>query len=165
MPRSMKTARWIASALAALASPQAPGVTAYEALKDARDLICEFNRAGAAASRSRDPDMLMVIENIVATREAARIVSSRSVGAKPVRVYATGTGVHFVQDLSESVIVTTVLACDQWRVNKDGKALCRRFAAVNAWHFDQSVHRNPDRAFLRLPGTSYAGFCEPWNLD
>lgn len=161
----MKTARLIVSALSALASSQAPGATAYDALKDAREVICEFNKAGAAASRARYPDMLMVIENIEASGDRARIVSSRSVGAKPVRVYATGTGVHFVQDVSESVIVTTVLACDQWRVNKGGKAVCRRFAAVNAWHFDQSVHRDPDRAFLRLPGTSYAGFCEPWNLD
>lgn len=161
----MKTASLVVFALAALASPQAPGASAYDALKDAREVICEFNKAGAAASRARNPDMLMVIENIEASREGARIVSSRSVGAKPVRVYATGTGVHFVQDVSESVIVTTVLTCDKWRVNKDGKAACRRFAAVNAWHFDQSVHRDPDRAFLRLPGTSYAGFCEPWSLD
>ena len=161
----MKTASWILPVLAGLAVPQALGVTAYDALKDAREVICEFKKTGVVRSQGRDPDMLMVIENIEAAPNRARIVSSRSVGAIPVRVYASATGVHFVQDLSDSVIVTTVLACDEWKVNKNGKAVCRRFAAVNAWHFDQSVHLNPDRAFLRLPGTSYAGFCEPWNLD
>ena len=42
---------------------------------------------------------------------------------------------------------------------------CMRFGAVIAWHFDRSVHKHPDRTFLALPGNSYAGHCEPWNLE
>jgi hypothetical protein len=137
----------------------------YEALIDAREVICEFQKTGVAPRGGSEPDMLLVVEEIEANARGTRVVSSRSVGAKPVRVYPSDTGVHFVQDESGSVIVTTVLACNDWRVKADGRRTCRRFPAVNAWHFDRSVHQNPDRAFLRQPGTSYSGYCEPWNVD
>lgn len=157
--------RVLALLAAALAPLPAAAAAAYDALVDAREVICEFQKTGAPPKRGREPDMLLVIEGIEAKAQGTRIVSSRSVGAKPVRVYPSDTGVHFVQDVSGSVIVTTVLACNEWKANQGGKRACRRFAAVNTWHFDQSVHRDPDRAFLRLPGTSYSGYCEPWNLE
>jgi len=36
---------------------------------------------------------------------------------------------------------------------------------VNRWHFDTSVHRNADQAFLRLSANSYTGWCEPWRME
>ncbi|MBI2959869.1 MAG: hypothetical protein HYY28_06120 [Betaproteobacteria bacterium] len=162
----MNIAPKLVALLAAGITPLPAAASAsYDALIDAREVICEFQKSGVAPRRGGEPDMLLVVEGIDAGARDTRIVSSRSVGAKPVRVYPSDTGVHFVQDLSGSVIVTTVLACDAWKARRDGTRTCRRFPAVNAWHFDQSVHQNPDRAFVRLASSSYSGFCEPWNVE
>ena len=40
-----------------------------------------------------------------------------------------------------------------------------RYRALNSWHFDTSVHRDPDKAFARLGTSSYHGSCEPWHLN
>lgn len=134
----------------------------------ARDLICSLRKSGPAPTpappRTRDDDLMVIIEGVGVDPGVASMTSSRSVGPRPARVYAADTRVHFVEDVSDSVFVTTILDCER---RKDGGATgkCVRFAAVIAWHFDRSVHLQPDRSFLALPGSSYAGHCEPWNLE
>ena len=139
-------------------------------LIDARDLICEFHITGVPRSLLRGIagsehfDMLLVIEAIDPGSGRARAVSSRQAGAKALRYYKTGSAVHFVQDLASSVVVTTVTGCEKWG-RKGGEALCMRYRALNSWHFDTSVHRDPDKTFARLGTSSYYGSCEPWHLD
>ena len=107
--------------------------------------------------------MLMVIENIRSDPDSARAVQTRSTGAHPLRRYAGETGVHFVEDLQGSVVVTTLLACEDRR-RKSGREVCIRYSAASAWHFDSRVHRDPDAAFRRVP-SGMRGVCEPWNTD
>jgi hypothetical protein len=157
--------------LSALAAP-APAISHddLDDLIEARDLICEFHITGVPRSLLRTMvegerfDMLMVIEAIDPARGNARAVSSRQTGAKTLRYYRTGSAVHFVQDLATSVVVTTVKGCDKWG-RKGDTELCVRYKALNSWHFDTSVHRNPDQVFDRLGTSSYHGFCEPWYLN
>lgn len=142
----------------------------------ARDLICHFHKAGTAPKLSSrwqpdwqprsqpESDLMMIIEDIDGEAKTARAVSTRSVGRKPLSVYQTDTRVHFVQQIERSVVVTTVEGCEAWRTRR-GERVCRSYRAVNAWHFDESVHRDPDASFLKLPGTSYHGHCEPWKMD
>lgn len=139
-------------------------------LIDAKDLICEFHITGVPRSLLRSIagnehfDMLLVIEAIDPGSRRARAVSSRQTGAKALRYYKTGSAVHFVQDLASSVVVTTVTGCEKWG-RKGEAALCVRYRALNSWHFDTSVHRDPDKAFARLGTSSYYGSCEPWHLN
>ena len=155
--------------LAAVAAP----ASAHDVLDDlieARDLICEFHITGRPRSILRRMvegerfDMLLVIEGIDPVTGKARAVSSRQTGAKSLRYYKTGSAVHFVQDLATSVVVTTVSGCDKWG-RKDDTELCMRYKALNSWHFDTSVHREPDKVLDKLGTSSYDGACEPWHLN
>ena len=155
-----------------LAAVAAPG-SANDALDDlieARDLICEFHVTGRPRSVLRRMvegerfDMLLVIEAIDPGTGKARAFSSRQTGAKTLRYYKTGSAVHFVQDLATSVMVTTVSGCDKWG-RKGDTELCVRYKALNSWHFDTSVHREPDKVLDKLGTSSYYGSCEPWHLN
>jgi hypothetical protein len=166
--RTPYTAAVFLTALAACGS-----AFAHDALDDlieARDLICEFHNTGAPHSLLRRlvegerVDMLLVIEAIDPGSGQARAVSSRQTGAKSLRYYRTGSAVHFVQDVASSVVVTTVTGCEKWG-RKGGEALCVRYRAFNSWHFDTSVHRDPDKVFDKLGTSSYQGSCEPWYLN
>jgi len=94
----------------------------------------------------------------------ARMVSTGTAGSRTVEVYTGDTGVHLVEDVASSVRVTSVLSCLAWKRSID-PAKCMRYEAVNRWHFDTSVRRNPDQSFLKLGENSWAGWCEPWRLD
>ncbi|MFH1604384.1 MAG: hypothetical protein ABIH03_10815 [Pseudomonadota bacterium] len=137
---------------------------------EAKDLICQFQVTGAPRSMLRQMlegerfDMLLVIEAIDPAPGRARSVSSRQIGTKNLRYYKTRKALHFVQDLGESVVVTTIAGCEEWG-RKGEEALCMRYRALNSWHFDTSVHRDPDAAFGRLGTSSYDGSCEPWYLN
>ena len=157
--------------LTALAAPGS--LFAHDALDDlieAKDLICEFHNTGVPRSLLRSLvggdqfDMLLVIDAIDPGSGRARAVSSRQIGAKSLRYYKTGSAVHFVQDLASSVVVTTVTGCEKWG-HRGEEELCVRYRALNSWHFDTSVHRDPDQAFARLGTSSYYGSCEPWYLN
>lgn len=143
---------------------------ALDDLIDARDLICEFHVTGRPRSLLRRMvegerfDMLLVIEAIDPARGGARAISSRQTGAKSLRYYRTSSAVHFVQDLAGSVVVTTVKGCEKWGRKGDAQ-LCVRYRALNSWHFDTTVHRDPDKSFDRLGTSSYYGSCEPWHLN
>jgi hypothetical protein len=127
------------------------------------DMICELTASGTASRRPRrGPDLLMIFDSLGAGSGIGRVVSSRTVGAREVRMYSSETGLHLVEDVNGSVIVTSLLGCDAREPNS---SRCVRYTAVNAWHFDQTVHRDPDGAFRRLPGTSYAGHCEAWYMN
>jgi len=155
--------------LVALAAPGSAS-DALDDLIEARDLICEFHITGQPRSMLRRMlegerfDMLLVIEAIDPASGRARGVSSRQTGAKSLRYYKTGSAVHFVQDLETSVVVTTVNGCEKWG-RKGGEELCVRYNALNSWHFDTSVHRDPDKVFDKLGTSSYHGSCEPWYLN
>ena len=126
------------------------------------DLICDMRISGTPIRRGWPrTDLMLIVDEVGARNGEARVVSSRSVGGRGVRVYSGETGVHLVEDINDSVMVTTLLGCELRARDRR----CLRYAAVMAWHFDRSVHINPDAAFRRLPGTSYSGTCEAWNME
>jgi hypothetical protein len=143
---------------------------AVDQLVEAHDIVCEFYNVDDWATAEarfvmRDrSDLLMVIANIKRDPNSARVVSSGIPGARHLQRYDGDTGVHFVEDREESVVVTTLLACEDWKIKK-GREVCARYSAVNAWHFDTSVHQDADKAFRKLSGSSYRGVCEPWNPE
>jgi hypothetical protein len=149
---------------------QASAAVAVDQLVEARDIVCEFYNVDDWATAEarfvmRDrSDLLMVIANIRRDPDSARVVSSGIPGARHLQRYDGDTGVHFVEDREESVVVTTLLACEDWKT-KRGREVCARYSAVNAWHFDTSVHQDADKAFRKLSGSSYRGVCEPWNPE
>lgn len=126
------------------------------------DLICDMRVSGVPLNNGRPrSDLMLIIDEVGAKAGAARVVSSRTIGGRNVRVYAGETGVHLVEDVNESVKVTTLMGCDLRA--RGGR--CLSYSAVMAWHFDRGVHINPDIAFRKLPGTSYAGTCEAWRME
>ena len=126
------------------------------------DLICDMRISGSPLTNGRPrSDLMLIVDEVGAKAGAARVISSRTIGGRSVRIYSGETGVHLVEDVSDSVKVTTLLGCE-FRA-RGGR--CLRYSAVMAWHFDRGVHINPDTAFRRLPGTSYAGTCEAWKMD
>ena len=143
-----------------------PGAHSASMLMDqvtqARDLICELRPT--ALPRRRGASIMLYIESVNADKRSARLVSSGSAGARPVQVYSGDTGVHFVEDVSSSVKVTSLLSCEAWKNSSKGRR-CMRYEAVSTWHFDTSVHRDPDQAFLRIGTASYRGTCEPWHME
>jgi hypothetical protein len=150
-----------------LLAPPVPAAPLLDDLARARDVICSFFKSGPVAVpplRTRDDDLMVIIEGIGAGPGSANVTSSRALGPRPARVYAADSRVHIVEDVNDSVIVTTVLDCETWNTSGATRK-CVRFSAVIAWHFDRSVHKNPDRTFLALPGSSYTGHCEPWNIE
>jgi hypothetical protein len=157
--------------LAALAAPGSLFAgDILDGVIEAKDLICQFHNTGVPRSLLRQLvegesfDMLLVIEAIDPASGHARSVSSKQTGSKSLRYYKTGNAVHFVQDLGDSVVVTTITGCEKWG-QKGGDELCVRYRALNSWHFDTSVHRDPDRVFGKLGTSSYHGSCEPWYLN
>ncbi len=178
LARSARVARAVCAGCIILAQP-ASSLASSELFKEiakARDLICELHApapvrtrsrtvAGSGTPRANAPrNLMIVIENVATDSSSARLVSSATVGARQVHVYPGETGVHFVEDVESSVKVTTLMSCIRWGESRKGRQ-CTRYDAVNRWHFDTSVHRNPDQAFLRLAENSYTGWCEPWRMD
>lgn len=172
----------ILSAIGLTAFAMTPSALSATGLLDeialARDLICELrpsgitrtptnrlnpNRPGLGRGTSLR-DLMVVIENVSIENGTARIITSAGIGGRPVRVYTGETGVHFVEDLQTSVKVTTLQSCTRWKDGDKGRH-CIRYDAVNRWHFDTSVHRNPDQSFLRQESNSYSGWCEPWRME
>ena len=164
----MRLAAAFGFVLAAWPVGPASAAVPLDQLIEARDLVCDFynvNDWATAEARFalRDrSDMLMVIENIRRDPGSARVVNSRTVGKRSLRRYTGETGVHFVEDRQDSVVVTTLLACEDWK-HRRGRDVCARYSAVNAWHFDVTVHRDADKAFRNLAASSYRGVCEPWD--
>ena len=126
------------------------------------DLICDMRVSGTppttGAPRS---DLMLIVDEVGAKTGVARVVSSRTIGGRPVRIYSGETGVHLVEDVGDSVKVTTLMGCEARA--RGGR--CVRYSAVMAWHFDRGVHVNADTAFRKLPGTSYSGTCEAWKME
>ena len=151
-------------AFAAIAASASAGETARLAqVERSGDLVCEFNKSGETRVK-RSPDLMLIVEqNRGTVPGTARLVSSKSSGAREARLYAGDTGVHLVENVASSVRVTTLLSCEN-ESGEGNKRRCTRYAAVNAWHFDDSVRRDPDAAFRKLPGTSYHGFCDAWHM-
>jgi hypothetical protein len=125
------------------------------------DLICDMRVSGSPAGGRPRSDLMLIVDEVGAKSGTARMVSSKTIGGRGVRVYSGETGVHLVEDVNDSVKVTTLLGCELRA--RGGR--CLRYSAVMAWHFDRGVHLNADLAFRRLPGTSYAGTCEAWRME
>ena len=134
----------------------------------AGELICEFSdgyRKSYLAELTRDApraELLLVYEKV--SGESAQVIASKRPGRKPVQVRAEGEYIHLIQSEGPSVRVTTLTGCTRTKMRGDVEA-CTRFSARHAWHFDMSVHKEPDASFARQPTGAATGSCEPWRVD
>lgn len=142
---------------------------------EAKELVCDFYRPDSMAETMsllgvpQRAHLFMVLREIeragggANTASSAKVSIGRRGSSSPLRVYEGEEGLHFVEDRAASVVVTTLTACSLW-LRKGGRDHCTRYDAINAWHFDLSVHRDADGAFRRLAASSYRGTCEPWKM-
>jgi len=154
-----------------LACALAAAPAAAQEVRDALavgDLICEFDADGPRSvvadlvNMSRNSGLLLVYEAV--TADSAQVLSTSAPGRRPVLVRATGKAVHFIERLGPSVRVTTLTGCERRRLRR-GTRTCVRYTARYAWHFDERVLSDPDRAFAELPSGAAPGRCEPWQFD
>lgn len=133
----------------------------------ARELVCEFGdgdrREIVADLAMPRPSKLMVIYESVKP-DSAEVLSTQQPGRRPVRVRASEDAIHFIEPVGRSVRVTTLTACEKWKVRR-GREMCVRFTARHAWHFDSLAHLKPDASFASQPSGAQAGTCEPWSVD
>jgi len=133
----------------------------------ARELICEFGdgyrREVLASLRQAPRSSLMVIYESL-TSETAEALSTQRPGRQPVKVRASDRAVHFIEPAGQSVRVTTLTACERWKVRR-GREMCVRFSAQHAWHFDTLAHLRPEGSFEAQPSGALTGACEPWAID
>lgn len=149
-----------------LAAPTAHAQFLRDAIA-ARELVCEFHDgvrrdvvAGPAMPR---PSNLMVVYESVKP-DSAEVLSTQQPGRRPVRVRASDDAIHFIEPVGRSVRVTTLTACEKWKIRR-GREMCVRFTARHAWHFDSLAHIKPNASFASQPSGAQSGACEPWSVD
>src|SRR3990172_7674372 len=88
---------------ACLGVPAASAATVLDELALARALICSLRKSGPARVppplQARDDDLMVIIEGIGVDQGTANVTSSRAVGAKPARGYASDTPLHIIEYL------------------------------------------------------------------
>ena len=133
----------------------------------AKELICEFgngHRGGlfASAWQPHRPSLLVIFDAVTST--SAETLSTQRPGRHAVKVRTSEKAVHFIEPVGQSVRVTTLTACERWKVRR-GRESCVRFSAQHAWHLDTLAHLRPQGSFMQQPSGALGGACEPWHLD
>jgi len=88
--------------------------------------------------------------------DRARQITTRTAGAREVRVARTGRYLHFIDDVSGMFLQTTVYGC----LDRDLRGICLTYGAMQSRHFDARVLSDPDSVYERLQGSSDPGFCD-----
>ena len=88
---------------------------------------------------------------------AARQISTRVAGARPVRVIDTGRYLHFVDDVSGMYVLTTIYGC---LATDPRSGVCIQYGAVQSRHFDPRSLTDPDAVYEGLKASADPGFCD-----
>jgi hypothetical protein len=86
-----------------------------------------------------------------------RSIDTRRTGAHEVQVVRGKKYLHFIERSAGMFVVTTVYACLEHDARSD---TCINYGAVNAWHFDARVLRDPDAVYEELQASAEPGFCD-----
>lgn len=144
-----------------VAGPTHAQTAAFDNLVRSPYVHCAFYRAYEVDRATGDrvlvegrSDTLTHFQRIQGDR--ARQVSTRSAGAREVRVAHTGRYLHFIDGVGGMFTQTTVYGC----LERDERGICLTYGAKQSRHFDARVLIEPDAVYERLRGSSDPGFCD-----
>lgn len=149
------------AALAPVAGIAAEGAAAYDNVVRSRYVHCAFYKAYQVDPATGDrvlvegrSDTLTHFQGIEGDR--ARQISTRSAGARNVRVTRTGKYLHFIDASAGMYVLTTIYGC----LDRDRHGVCITYGAMQSRHFDPRVLSDPDAVYEQLKTSSDPGFCD-----
>lgn len=135
--------------------------TTFDNLVQSRYIHCAFYKAYQVDRATGDrvlvegrSDTLTHFQDIHGDR--ARQITTRTAGAREVRVARTDKHLHFIDGRAGMFVVTTVYGC----IDRDPRGNCITYGAMQSRHFDGRVLSDPDAVYERLKGSSDPGFCD-----
>jgi len=88
--------------------------------------------------------------------DRARQITTRTAGAREVRVARAGKYLHFIDGVAGMYVLTTVYGC----IDHDKRGICITYGAMQSRHFDSRVLTDPDAVYEALKSNSDPGFCD-----
>jgi hypothetical protein len=88
--------------------------------------------------------------------DRARQITTRTAGARDVRVVHTGKYLHFIDRMAGMYVLTTIYDC----IDRDRRGICVTYGAMQSRHFDARVLSDPDAVYEALRDNSDPGFCD-----
>jgi hypothetical protein len=86
----------------------------------------------------------------------ARQITTRTAGAREVRVVHSGKYLHFIDRSAGMYVLTTIYDC----IDRDRRGICVTYGAMQSRHFDARVLSDPDAVYEALKDSSDPGFCD-----
>ncbi|MGH8621290.1 MAG: hypothetical protein ACRET3_04050 [Burkholderiales bacterium] len=135
--------------------------TPFDNLVQSRYVHCAFYRAYEVDRATGDRVLVEGRSNSLTHFQGihgdrARQISTRSAGAREVRVAHTGRYLHFIEGVEGMFVLTTIYGC----IDRDPRGICVTYGAMQSRHFDARVLTDPDSVYERLKGSSDPGFCD-----
>ena len=134
---------------------------AFDNLVQSRYVHCAFYKAYQVDRATGDlvlveghSDTLTHFQGIEG--DHARQITTRTAGAREVRVAHTAKYLHFIDEMAGMYVLTTVYGC----IDHDKRGICVTYGAMQSRHFDARVLSDPDAVYERLKGSSDPGFCD-----
>ena len=135
--------------------------TAFDNLVRSRYVHCAFYKAYQVDRATGD---LVLVEGRSHTLthfqgingDRARQITTRTAGAREVRVARTGKYLHFIDGVAGMYVLTTVYGC----IDRDQRGICITYGAMQSRHFDSRVLTDPDALYEVLKSNSDPGFCD-----
>jgi len=153
--------RAIAFAAVLAAVPVQAQNPVFANLVQSRYVHCAFYRAYDVDRVTGDhvlvegrSDTLTHFQGIEGNR--ARQITTRTAGARDVRVAHTGKYLHFIDRVAGMYVLTTIYDC----IDRDRHGICMTYGAMQSRHFDGRVLSDPDRVYESLRENSDPGFCD-----
>jgi hypothetical protein len=88
--------------------------------------------------------------------DRARQITTRTAGARDVRVAHTGKYLHFIDHIAGMYVLTTIYDC----IDRGRRGICVTYGAMQSRHFDARVLSDPDAVYEGLRDNSDPGFCD-----
>ena len=135
--------------------------TAFDNLVQSRYVHCAFYKAYQVDRATGD---LVLVEGRSHTLthfqgingDRARQITTRTAGAREVRVARSGKYLHFIDGVAGMYVLTTVYGC----IDRDQRGICITYGAMQSRHFDSRVLTDPDAVYEALKSNSDPGFCD-----
>ena len=135
--------------------------TAFDNILQSRYVHCAFYKAYQEDHSTGD---LVLVEGRSHTLthfqgingDRARQITTRTAGAREVRVARNGKYLHFIDGVAGMYVLTTVYGC----IDRNKRGMCVTYGAMQSRHFDPRVLSDPDAVYEALKSSSDPGFCD-----
>ena len=135
--------------------------TLFDNLVQSRYVHCAFYKAYEVDRATGDrvlvegrSDSLTHFQGIEGAR--ARQITTRTAGAREVRVARTDRYLHFIDGVAGMFVLTTIYGC----IDRNPRGMCVTYGAMQSRHFNARVLSDPDAVYEGLKGSSDPGFCD-----